>query len=163
MGKSTISMVIFYSYVKLPEGNVIDLLGLIVSWCLMLTLQTERTQPDSFIQFLHFTSSGTVFVLHILTYFDMCFIVFLCFHPFHPTWHQDMRQLQRGLLSDGDPRRQTLRDGLLRGADQTLWVSVETVQLQVQGYQQSLEMDGGGSKPGWFRWKSWKNLESSLW
>ena len=55
-----------------------------------------------------------------------------------------MRQLQRGLLSDGDPRRKTLRDRLLRGADQTLWVSVETVQLQVQGHQQSLEMDGDG-------------------
>ena len=49
----------------------------------MLTLRTERTQPDSFIQFLHFTSSGTVF-----TYFDMLKTVFhcvsLCFHPFHP-------------------------------------------------------------------------------
>mmetsp|Transcript_8990 Transcript_8990/g.27978 ORF Transcript_8990/g.27978 Transcript_8990/m.27978 type:complete len:634 (-) Transcript_8990:72-1973(-) len=52
--------------------------------------------------------------------------------------HQDVGQLERRLLADGDSRRQPLGDGLLRGADEALAPFLKAVEVQVQSHEQAL-------------------------
>mmetsp|Transcript_46120 Transcript_46120/g.128261 ORF Transcript_46120/g.128261 Transcript_46120/m.128261 type:complete len:292 (+) Transcript_46120:776-1651(+) len=52
--------------------------------------------------------------------------------------HENVWQLQRSLLADGDARGETVCDGLLGGSNQALGPLLVAVQLEVQGDEESL-------------------------
>mmetsp|Transcript_45501 Transcript_45501/g.108180 ORF Transcript_45501/g.108180 Transcript_45501/m.108180 type:complete len:288 (+) Transcript_45501:1167-2030(+) len=52
--------------------------------------------------------------------------------------HQDVGQLQWGLLADGNAGREPIGDRLLGGSDQSLGVLLEAVHVQVQRHQETL-------------------------